>query len=218
MAGEVVTIAKRACVLRLARLAADGTTPAGANNSVVIGGLIEGKVNPVYAETPDTFDFDVCDNVLESEPPVGILRYADMDLACASFDPERMELTNAVTRLTVSTNTRGWVAPAIGPVSSTGISIEMWMSNYVGGLVSATLPYLYGWMPKFAQMRLTERTFTRQRMPEKVIGRCFENAGWGNGPDNLTVVTPTNRIFGFLQTATAPPAIATGYVAVPTQV
>jgi hypothetical protein len=218
MAGNVCTIVRQPCVVRFARLAADGTTPAGATNGYIATGLIEGTITPVYEDTDALGAItDACDNVMLDDPAHNLYRGCDVELQFGPFDPERSELTLAVTLLTNTGNSVGWAMPAQGLVNPPGVSCEIWLNNYTYGSanVLATNNFARLVMPKLINPKVGALSLGRANQLQTFTARAVDNPGFGNGPFNdITVITPTTRSFYVYQENTRPTAVC-GYTTVP---
>lgn len=211
-------IVRQPCVLRLARLAADGTTPAGATNGYIADGLIEGTVTPSYSDTAEIFVTDACDRVCVNEPSTPILRGVDVSLTFCAWDPERTELLAAATLLTAGADSIGWALPAAGALDTPGVSLEVFLRSYIAGLTPTTLPFVRLVIPRLTRVRFAERALSRDKMAETFTGVGLENGGWGNGPANDVVVAPTSRAMFMFADAGPLPVGACGYTATPPQV
>jgi hypothetical protein len=220
MTGQVCTIVRQPCIVRFARLAADGTTPAGATNAYIATGLIEGTITPVYEDTDALGAItDACDIVMLDDPAHNLYRGSDVELQFGPYDPERTELTAAVTLLTNTGNTVGWAMPAQGLVNPPGVSVEIWLNNYTYGSanVVAANGFLRTVMPKLINPKIGALTLGRANQIQTITGRAVDNPNFGNGPFNdILVITPTTRSLYSYQENTRPTAVC-GYTATPTQ-
>lgn len=219
MSGEVCTIPRQPCIVRFARLLSDGTTPAGATNGYIATGLIEGTITPVYEDTDALGAVtDACDNVMLDDPAHNLYRGSDVELQFGAFAPERMELTAALTLLTAAGASIGWAMPAQGLVNPPGVSVEIWLNNYVYGSanVLAANNFIRGVMPKLINPKVSPLTLGRANQIQTITGRAVDNPGFGNGPNNDILVSPSTRSVYFYQENTRPTA-ACGYWSVPTQ-
>lgn len=210
------TIVRQPCVIRMARLATDGSTPAGPTNGFIADGVISGTFTPNYDATDDLLVLTACDEVCVNEPPVPILRSMGVSLTFCGYNPERTELLADATLVLLAAAVKGWAMPAIGPADTTGVSVEIFLRRYVNGVQPLTDELLRLVIPRLTRVQFGERNLDRANMAETFTGIGLENPGWGNGPFNDFTATPTNRIM-FSAIEDVLPVAGEGYVIVPAQ-
>lgn len=133
MAGNDCMISLQVCALRVARLAADGTTPAGATNMYVTDQLSKLDINPNY-ETGDEITVKTgCGAIAAAYKDLDRLKRADVSLTMLTSDPELSELLAGFTLITSGGNSVGAAAPGVGSAPPPGVSIEAWTKAWKGG-------------------------------------------------------------------------------------
>lgn len=205
--------------LRVARLAADGTTPAGAENSYCSDAIVRLALTPNRKAGKEiNRENGRGENCLTFKLPDTIIRY-DVELTICGSDPELTELLagGTVFRDGVETETTGYRAPRLGviPVPN-GTSIEGWTDavDEHGSLLS-DLPYWHYAVPR---VYLTEGAFSLEADAKDNVfsGYAVENPNWGNGPfndwDGPAAISAWQRY-----RVDTLPASALGYIATPAQ-
>jgi hypothetical protein len=133
MAGNDCMISLQVCALRLARLAADGTTPAGVTNMYVTDKLAKLDVNPNY-ETGDEITVKTgCGAIAAAYKDLDRLKRADVTLTVLTSDPELSELAAGFSLITSGGQSVGAAWPAVGSAPPAGVSIEAWNKAWLGG-------------------------------------------------------------------------------------
>lgn len=108
----------------------------------------------------------------------------------------------------------GYKAPLVGVnAHPNGISLELWTNAMQDGAVAAELPYLHWAIPR-ASLRLADN-FTlsgESALTPTFQGSSSQNANWGAGPggDWPISVTPADRVWQYVRTATLPD-LSVGY-------
>jgi hypothetical protein len=133
VAGNDCPVSLQFCALRVARLAADGTTPAGATNMIVTDKQIRCQVTPQF-EAGDDITFKTgCGAIAAAYKDVDRLKRVDIELQVATLDPELAELIAGYTLITQGGNSTGAAYPAVGATPGPGVSIEGWTKAWMGG-------------------------------------------------------------------------------------
>lgn len=207
-----------ALLLRAARLAADGSTPAGAANGYATNSLVKIEFKPVYAEGSEINETNgsgvAC--VYYKAPPT-LLRH-DVTVTVCTPDEELEELLGGGTLLTAAGATIGYQEPAPGSeIMPNGISLEAWSRAVINGRPAAVNPFRHWAMPRVHLRRADSSLENAAHMPV-FEGYAEVNPLWGNGPWNdWPAGLASDRTIQRIREA-ALPASAIGYIAVPAQV
>lgn len=133
MSGNDGMISLQVCALRLTRLAADGSTPAGVTNMYVTDKLSKLDVNPNY-ETGDEITLKTgCGAIAAAYKDLDRLKRADVTLTVLTSDPELSELAAGFSLITSGGQSVGAAWPAVGSAPPPGVSIEAWTKAWLGG-------------------------------------------------------------------------------------
>lgn len=205
-----------AVALRVARLAADGTTPAGASNMYVTNGLVRVTFALDYDEIPEVLKRDGQGRVCLYEPATKAIKGCTLS-SVEVCDPDDIELTELLSGGVLledeDEDTVGYAAPGVGDtLQANGISLEVWTRRK--GTDQSAFPYAKHLFPK---VRLTpkERSIEQEAQNADFEGYSEENPGFGNGPANDWLADST-ACWQWVKSATAPTGAA-GYQATPTQ-
>lgn len=171
------------CAVRLARLDATGAPLVGATNLYVTDQLITMTATPVYADGDEIEDKTACGTVgLQYRAPDTFKRY-DISIELLYPDPF-LESMMGGESLTVAGRPLGAAAPPIGPITGDGVSIEVWAKRIDDGDVDALWPYAHWAYPKVRNLRKAPHSHANAGLRSTWTGQAFENALWGNGPNN----------------------------------
>ncbi len=210
----------RGVVARFSRLAADGTTPAGATNGY-IKKFVNLVITPEYREG-DTLEVRLADGsrCVDAEEPA-VPRRVGVELQVCEPDAEFHELIAGYTLAVTGADTIGASFPAVGvnPVPN-GVALEVWSRRSNSDL---TVPTAggghYRWLLPRLYFRGNPKEISNGPMTHAFAGFGVENANIGNGPANdVPAGVSAARAFSWWADTTAPPAAATGYVATIAQV
>lgn len=217
MAGADCPIPVQFCAARFARLAADGTTPAGANNMYqMTDKLITATFKRVYEDGKELKVENGCGGLPLSIKAPRIVKWGELELEVATSDPEFLELLTDGSLITVGGNSEGYADPAVGATPGDGVSVELFRKAIVNNQPAATKPWLWTAFPKVI-FSLDDTTFGNDASPTKLSGIVYENSGFGNGPNNdWPTGAISSRIQQFARAATIPTG-ACGYVPTPVQ-
>lgn len=225
MANETCSVISGLCVVRLARLAADGTTPTGATNGYIAAGAIEATVTPMYQDGDNDLVVQAGDGSVHLDRKADLItRGAEVSIQFATLAPERMELLTAATLLTsAGGDSIGFALPESGLVWSEacgasitdGVSMEIWTEHFENNAAPAR-PFVRHVMPRLIRVQIGEIPLNRQNTVWTITGTAVDNPNFGDGPFNDITVNPSTRsYFNFGDTAV--PSAICGYVAVPSQ-
>lgn len=206
-----------AVALRVARLAPDGSTPAGPDNLYVTNGVVKVTYSLNYEDVAEIVKRDGQNRVCFYQPASKSLKgvtVSSLDV-CEADDPELVELLSDGSLLTDGTGvTMGYAAPAVGSeLQPNGISLEVW-TRRKGAADAAAFPFAQHLFPR---VRLTprERSIETDVQAGDFEGVGEENPGWGNGPAN-DWTGPTARAWQWRKVADAPTGLS-GYQPTPVQ-
>lgn len=133
MAGNDGAASLQACALRVSRLAADGTTPAGATNMIVTGSLIKLEVKANLESGDDIVVKNACGGIYAAYKSGDVLKRYDLTLTMPSPDVELDEMLTAGSLVTSGGQSVGWSSPAVGGAPGNGVCLEVWAKAWVGG-------------------------------------------------------------------------------------
>lgn len=133
MAGNDCAISLQICALRVARLAADGTTPAGATNLYITDKMTRLDIAPNMEAGDEQTLKTGCGAIALAYKDVDRLKRADVTLTVATTDPEFQELVAGYSLITSGGQSIGAAAPAVGAAPPAGVSIEAWTKAWIGG-------------------------------------------------------------------------------------
>lgn len=205
------------CRLRVARLAADGTTPAGSTNGYVADTLARLTRRTVNEGGDDVVVKNACGGLAFTYKSRDILKRYDLELAVLTPDPELHELLIGASLITTGGNTIGAISPQVGVLPTGAVSIEAWSRALLpNGHQDTTRPWFH-WAFPWTEWSQGDKVLEEAPMAVVFNGQAFENPNWGNGPWNDWPGTALTRAAGWFRDTVIPDA-AIGYVAVPTQV
>lgn len=209
----------QAVAMRIARLAADGTTPAAAGNMYLTDAFTTISFEPEIEEGEDFSEKKASGGYCISYQEDATVKWLNMEMTICGPDPEIHELLVGGTLITASSNSVGWAHPAVGGAAPNGVSIEVWGKAIVGSSAPATLPYFHYVFPMTKGWQLGGREMNNGKLEVSFTGaKGYENSGFGNGPNNDVLWTPTNRVVSWSRVEAADiPTVTCGASATPTQ-
>jgi len=206
----------QACALRVARLAADGTTPAGASNMYVSDSFIRLLAAPQVEDGQEINVPNACGKNVVSHKDADKITRLNLTLELITPDPELLELLTNSLLIQDAGSTVGFAYPKLNePLAQNGVSMELWSKAVIGGQQAAALPYWRWVLPKTYNWRFGDREWTNGHMPNVLTGIAVENVNFGNGPTN-DWNGPDDRVLAAMRDATLP-VTQLGYVATPVQ-
>lgn len=216
MAGADGAGSVQALRMRIARLAADGTTPAGASNMYVTDTIVKIDTKPEYVAGDDIEEKNGSGALCLTYQTQDVLKRIGITLTICTMDEELAELLGGGTVLTSTGNTVGYAMPAIGqPAMPNGISIEFWTLAIINGAPAATNPYRWWALPR-AYLKRVDASYDAKGHLPVFEGYANENPNWGNGPNNDWLLSSARSLQR--QRVASVPASAIGYQATPVQV
>lgn len=216
MAGNDGASTLFAVAMRVARLAANGSTPAGASNLYVTDTVVRLDFTPEYEAGEEVTKKNgqglVC---LSIKQPDSYKRVVINKLEICAEDPELTEMLSGGSILVdEDDNTIGYAGPEVGAdPTPNGVSVEIWTRRYVDG-APAALPFAHWVFPRL-YLRPTARSLGPEAQENAFEGFGTQNVNWGNGPANDWTAT-SDRTHQWVAVATAPSG-ALGYQATPAQ-
>lgn len=105
----------------------------------------------------------------------------------------------------------GFAFPAIGPLRSNGIGIEVWAHRINAGDVDPDYPYAWWALPKVKKLVAQDRNLGNEAQKPSYQGIALENPNWYDGPTNDWPAA-SDRFAQWVPSATVPDAVC-GYQA-----
>lgn len=178
----------RACMMRVAALATDGSTPCG-NGLYVTDTLVELVLEPEVQEGDSLEQRNACGDFCIDFKDDDRIRWWNATLKLC--EPNAGLAALLASGFTALTNGGGDIIggkfPPLGRVTpSDGVSIELWSIRLaVGGQTKDGTYGYYQWaLPRTRGWRPTTRTFGNVPLENEFVGRVFMNDNWGDGPAN----------------------------------
>lgn len=206
------------CAIRVARCAADGSTPAGASNMYVSGQFATISFKPVYEAGLEFVPRNACGALTATYLDRDILKRWTVDIELTTPDPELSEILTGGAIVTASGQTIGQLAVPTGlNAPGNGCSLEVWTKAIIGGQQAPTNPWLR-YVAPLGYYQDSDVTITNADSNKVFTGFIVENVNGGNGPNNdyPASMTPMLRSLGRFRDSTIPTA-AVGYQATPAQ-
>lgn len=177
----------RACMMRVAALAADGSTPCG-NGMYVTDTLVELNLTPEVQEGDGLEQRNACGDFCIDFKDDDRVKWWNATLKICEPNAELSALMSAgFTKLTSGGNTTGGKFPPLGRVvQSNGVSIELWSIRLAtdGQTKDGSFGYYQWALPRTRGWRPVAREFGNKVFENEFQGRVFANSNWGNGPVN----------------------------------
>lgn len=216
----------KACALRVARLAADCTTPTGPTNGVATSAIIRLAASPT-AEAGETYQLkNGCGNVAVRLREADKLTEMSISLDLATRDFELIELLTGaaliVNNAAVPQNI-GFARRGIGTPAAGFVSLEVWSQSIDEGgacVAAASNPGWYRLIYPRCTFTLGDTTIENGVAVVSLTGFGTQNPMWLNGPWNdypSPGTLPTNVAEATILQSGGPPALSNGYIAVPVQ-
>lgn len=171
------------CAMRVAVLNAQGIPLPGANNLYTTDAFTLVDATPVYTDGDEIKEKNACGTVCVNTKGDDSLDRVDVGVTICTHDPYLMQMLGGGDVLT-SGGAHGWALPAIGALTSNGVSIEVWAKRIKDGDLDPDFPYAWWVLPKVKNLRFGQRKFENGPALPQFTGRGYENANWYNGPLN----------------------------------
>lgn len=198
MAGNDGAISLQACALRVARLAADGSTPAGATNMIVTNALIKIEGALVYEAGAEFTVTNGCGAVAHTYKDPDHLKRADLTVTITNPDVELAELMAAMSLITSGGQSIGASAPAVGASSPVGASLEVWTKAWIGG----GAPPGVSFTDAATTSSSTTLTSATAAFTSADVGRTISGTGIPGGTTISSVTNSTTVVLSAAATAT----------------
>ena len=204
-----------AAAMRVARLGPNGAPLAGPDNLYVTDALTELTFEPEIADGDEieekNANGDIC-VAFQADPS---LKWVNVTIEICTPDPwlESWFSQGTVIEGVGQDDPAGYAFPAIGPISSGGLSVELWTKRINNGDLDPDFPYAHWALPKIVQLRPGSRTFGAESQKPTFTGRAVENPNWNGGPID-DFIGPTDRAAQWVP-ATSIPTIGCGPDAIP---
>lgn len=197
----------RACIMRVAALAADGSTPCG-NSLYVTDTLVELTLEPEVQEGDSLEQRNGCGDFCIDYKDDDRIRWWNATLKICEPNAELSALIAAgFSKLTDGGDTIGGKFPPLGQVvASNGVSIELFSIRLAddGQTKDGTFGYYQWALPRTRGWRPATRAFSNAVLENEFVGRVFANDNWGNGPNNDWDVDTTDTPLLYQVTNTLP--------------
>lgn len=185
MSGNDGAISLQACAFRLARLASDGSTPAGATNMITSSGLIKLEGKQVYESGAEFTVINGCGQVAHTYKDPDHFKRVDLTLTITNPDVELQELSAGLSLVTSGGQSIGASAPAVGAAPPAGASLEVWAKAWIGGGAPPGQNYTDGATTSSS----TTLTSATANFTSADIGRTITGTGI---PTSTTISSVTN--------------------------
>ena len=131
MAGNDGAAQLQCVAARFTRLAADGTTPAGATNSMTVTGMISLAGKTVVEAGDDFVQKNSAGQIMFAYKDVDHPKRIDATLMWTSPDPELAEMLTNGSLITANGQTIGYSVPMVGQNNPYGVCIETWSQAWI---------------------------------------------------------------------------------------
>lgn len=198
ISGNDGAISLQACAIRLARLASDGSTPAGATNSIITNGLIKLEGKTVYEAGAEFTVINGCGNVAHTYKDPDHLKRIDATLTITNPDVELSELMAGMSLITSGGQSVGASAPAVGAAPPLGVSIEVWTKAWIGGGAPPGVTFT----DAATTSSSTTLTSASAGFTSADVGRTISGTGIAGATTIATVTNATTVVLSAAATAT----------------
>lgn len=201
-------------VIRVSRLAADGSVSTGVSASYVMTKFIRVSFTPEYEEGEEITEKSANGEVCVTYKSPDTLKRVTMELAICEPDPEFTEILSGGALLSDGEDNIGYAAPVTGvDPNPDGAAIEVWSYAVKGGKRAAVLPYFH-WVFPYVQLRPGgDRVIENGLLANTFEGWGVGNALFDEGPGTPLWNFATDRAYQYCRVA-AVPAVTEGYVTV----
>jgi hypothetical protein len=181
MANEECAGQAQACLIRVARLDANGAPLQGAGYLYVSAGLMSLEWSPDVATGDELEALDGCGNECVFYRAPDRIRKLDLTLTMCAPEPELMEMLAGGTVHGKGTVTKGYGVPGTGTVGEgvNDVSIELWQNIIVEGSVAARARYVF---PRTRNWRRTGSTHQNDILDVVLEGFSVNAGAWADGP------------------------------------
>jgi len=181
MAGEECAGQAQACLIRVAKLDADGAPLDGDGNLYVSAGLISIEWAPDVATGDELEQVDGCGNECVYFRAPDRIRKLDLTLTMCAPEPELMQLMAGGTLHALTGVTTGWGLPGSGTVGEgvNDVSVELWQNLIVDGSIAGQMRYVF---PRTRNWRRTGSTHQNDILDVTLEGFGVNAGTFGGGP------------------------------------
>lgn len=199
-----------ACAIRVALLDADGTPTVGATNLYVSDALVSMSYTPVITAGDEIEDKNACGTVMVNYKAPDSFKRGDVAIELVTPDPYLSAWLGGGNTLAVAgpPATVGAAGPAIGALAGNGVSIEVWTKRIEAGDLDDDYPYAHWAYPKITNLRPGAHTHASGALHPTFVGEAYENANWGDGPNN-DFDAASVKTWQWIPTTTIPAATCT---------
>ena len=175
----------QACAIRVADLDTNGVPLPGPDHLYVSDALTTLTLDPEIKEGDEIEESNACGTICVSYQGDPSLKWLNFELELCTADPYLEAMLSRGTVLDLGAGVpAGFAYPAIGPIKSAGISIELWAKRINNGDMDPDYPYAWWAIPKVVQLRPGSREFANAAQKPSFTGRALENVNWFDGPLN----------------------------------
>jgi len=196
---------------RITKLDANGVPTPGPETVYVTGALTTLTTNPVYVDGDEFEEKNGGGEICVSYKGPDTFKRIDWELTICTPDPYLLEMVSGG-KVLDDGDAVGFAYPALGPMTPTPISIEVWTKRVDDGVLDPNLPYAWWVLPWSDSMRLGSKTFGNNAILPTISGRAFENQNWFDGPTNNWPTT-SDRVLQYMPCSEddVPPVTAPNY-------
>jgi hypothetical protein len=177
----------QACVIRVAKLDADGTPTVGTTSGYVSDALVSVQFEPEYQDGAEITQDNACgDRVIDYKAP-DIFRWGNITIQLATPDPYLAAFLSGgdtIVGTLTDVDRIGYSAPPLGTLPENPISVELWAKrpDKATGSLDAASPYARWAYPLVKNLRLGSHTHENGAILPEFTGQAFENPAWATGP------------------------------------
>lgn len=196
-----------ACRMRVTDLDANGEPTVGAGHLYVTDAFTTIAFDHVYEDGDEITEKNACGAVAINYKGDDSLKWGTISITLASPDPFLQAILSNGSVLTVGA-LRGFAGPDIGTLPSAGVSVEVWTKRINNGVLDPDAPYAWWAYPLVRNLRPGAWTHENAGLKPVYTGQMFENANWGDGPNNDFPAAST-QMYQWIE-ATTLPALSAG--------
>lgn len=195
-------------MLRLAKLDTNGVPLPGAGNLYVTDALVRLSLDTEVTEGDEIEVKNAKGQVCLAHTGDDSLKWGNIEIEICTHDPYLIDfLTMFAGDVLTDGDARGYAAPPIGPITGTGISMEVWAKRIDDGNLDVDYPYAWHVLPWVRKLRQGgPRVFENAASNPVFVGKAYENPHWSDGPLNDWPVA-SDRWHQWIETTTVPVAV-----------
>lgn len=197
----------QACGMRIADLDTDGVPLPGSDNLLGSGALVKVTITPVYVDGTDIVDKNGCGEMCVNFKGEPSFRRGDVSIEICTHDPYVMAKLSSSETISYTEPGHGLAvgsaAPPIGPITSNGISLELWRKRVDDGDLDLDFPYAWWALPKLVNLRPGPSEASDGNPHPTFTAEAIENPNWFDGPLNDWPAT-SDRAWQWIPTRTLP--------------